>query len=156
MAKPVSRRGLLFGAASSALLTAAGLWWALGSLSTACSETAQQAPDGTITTFSGCSSAPSQHESDGLVGVLWLGLPALLAVVAMALSPLARLRAPARWAVGVSVLLLGVLTAFTPFMFLFLPAGGLMVLAAVYADDPPAAESTALGAADKSDRQAGP
>ena len=149
---PMSRRGLLFGVASSACLTAAGLWWALGSLSTSCSETAQQAPDGTITTVSACSPSPSLYESNGLVGVLWLGLPALLAVVAMALSPLARLRAPARWAVGVPVLLLGVLTAFTPFMLLFLPAGGLMVLAAVYADDPPAAAATALGPADRSDR----
>ncbi len=142
MVEPVSRRGLLFAAASSALLTVAGLWWALGSFSTSCSQTAQQAPDGTITTFGGCSPAPSQYESHGLVAVLWLGLPALLAVLAMALSPLARLRAPARWAVGVPVLLLGVFTAFTPFMFLFLLAGGLMVLAAVYANDPPAVEST--------------
>ena len=145
MAKPVSWRGLLFGTVSSALLTVAGLWWALGSLSTSCSETAQQAPDGTITTSRSCSAAPSLYESDGLIGVLWLGLPALLAVVAMTLTPLARLRAPARWAVGVPVLLLGVLTAFTPFMFLFLPAGGLMVLAAVYADGPPAAASVSPG-----------
>ena len=140
MAERVSRRGLSFGAASTALLTVAGLWWALGSFSTLCSETTQQAPDGTTTTLGGCSPAPSQYESDGVLGVLWLGLPAVLAVLALALSPFARLRAPARWAVGALVLLLGVLAAFTPFLFLLLPAGGLMVLAAVYADDPPATE----------------
>ena len=147
MAKPVSRRGLLLGAASSALLAVAGLWWALGSFSTPCGETVQQLPDRTITTSGGCAPAPSQYESDGLLGVLWLGLPALLAVVAMALSPLARFRAPARWAVGVLVLLLGVLTAFTPLMLLLLPAGVLMVLAAVHADDPGAARSTPGGLA---------
>jgi hypothetical protein len=145
MARPARKLGLLFGAASTALLTVAGLWLALGSFSTTCGEQTQQAPDGAITTSGGCSTAPSNYENDGLVGVLWLGLPALLAIAALALTPVARLRAPARWAVGVPVVLLGLLTVFTPFMLLLLPAGGLMVLAAVYADDPPAVEPAAAG-----------
>lgn len=137
MARPASRRGLLFGAASTALLAAAGLWLALGSLTTSCSEQVQQAPDGTLTTSGGCAAGLSRYESDGLAGVLWMGLPAAMAVAALALTPLARVRAPARWAVAVVVLLLGLLTAFTPFMLLLMPAGGLMVLAATHADVPP-------------------
>lgn len=74
---------------------------------------------------------------DGVVGVLRLGVPAVMAIAALALTPLARVRAPARWAVGVAVMLLGLLTVFTPFMLLLLPAGGLMILAAAYADAPP-------------------
>ena len=141
MAKPASKRGLLLGAASTALLAMAGLWWALGSFSSPCGEQTQQFPDGTITTSGGCSPAPSNYENDGLVGVLWLFLPAAIAIVALALTPLARVRAPARWGVGVIVLLLGLLTAFTPFVLLLLPAGGLMVLAAAYADVPSRTES---------------
>ena len=75
MARPASRRGLLFGAASTALLTAAGPWLALGSLITSCGEQVQQAPGGTITTSGGCAEGLSRYESDGLAGVLWLGLP---------------------------------------------------------------------------------
>lgn len=134
MPRPASKLGLLFGAASTALLTVTGLWWALGSFSTPCSEQTQQAPDGTITTSGGCAPAPSNYENDGLLGVLWLGLPALLALAALALTPLARVRTSARWVAATAVLLLGLLTVFTPFMLLLLPAGALMVLAAVYAD----------------------
>ena len=141
MARAASKRGLLFGAASAALLVVTGLWWALGSFSTPCGEQVQRAPDGDIITSGGCSPAPSHYENDGLLGVLWLGLPAALAIAALALTPLARVRAPARWAVAVAVLLLGLLTVFTPFMLLLLPAGGLMLLAATHADVPPRAQS---------------
>ena len=51
MARPASRRGLL-----------------------------QQAPGGTITASGGCAAGLSPYESDGLAGVLWLGLPAAMAV----------------------------------------------------------------------------
>ena len=143
VARAASKRGLLFGAASSALLVVTGLWWALGSFSTSCSEQVQQAPDGDIITSGGCSPAPSHYENDGLLGVLWLGLPAALAIAALALTPLARVRAPARWAVAVAVLLLALVTVFTPFMLLLLPAGGLMLLAATHADVLPRAQSDA-------------
>lgn len=143
MPRSASTSGLLLGGASAALLTVTGLWWALGSFSTSCSEQTQQAPDGTITTSGGCAAAPSLYESHGLPGVLWLGLPALLALAALAMTPLARVRAPARWAVAGVVLLLGLLSAFTPFVLLLLPAGGLMVLAAVHADARPPAEPPA-------------
>ena len=139
VARAASKRGLLCGAASTALLVVTGLWWALGSFSTPCGEQVQQAPDGSVITSGGCSPAPSHYENDGLLGVLWLSLPAALAIAALALTPLARVRAPARWAVGVAVLLLGLLTVFTPFMLLLLPAGGLMLLAATHADVPPRA-----------------
>lgn len=62
-----------------------------------------------------------------------------MALTALALTPLPRVRAPARWLVGVAVLVLGLLTVFTPFLILLLPAGGLMVLAAVHAHAPPPA-----------------
>jgi hypothetical protein len=143
MPRQASKLGLLFGAASVSLLTLAGLWWALGSFSTPCGEQTTQGVDGTITTTGGCAPAPSNYESDGLLGVLWLGLPAFLALSALALTPVASIRAPARWAVASAVVLLSLLTVFTPFMLLLLPAGGLMVLAAVYADVRPPEEPVA-------------
>ena len=51
MARPASRRGLV-----------------------------QQAPGGTITASGGCAAGLIRYESDGLAGVLWLGLPAAMAV----------------------------------------------------------------------------
>ena len=143
MRRSASTSGLLLGAASAALLTVTGLWWALGSFSTSCSEQTQRAPDGTVTTSGGCAPAPSHYESDGLLAVLLLGLPALLALAALALTPLARVRTPARWAVAAVVLLLALLTVLTPFMLLLLPAAGLMVLAAVHADVRPSVEPPA-------------
>jgi len=131
---------MLLGAASVALLVVAGMWWALGSFSFPCSTQESLLPDGTIETISECSAARSRYASDGLLGVLWLGLPALSAVIALALTPVPRIRAAARWVVGVAVLLLGLLSAFTPFLFLLLPAGILMVLSALLSDAPPAAQ----------------
>ena len=55
MARPASRRGLV-----------------------------QQAPGGTITASGGCAAGLIRYESDGLAGVLWLGLPAAMAVATLA------------------------------------------------------------------------
>jgi hypothetical protein len=134
VARQASRRGLLLAATSTALLLVVGLWWALGSFSAPCRSDTFKAPDGTITTSAACAPAPSNFENDGLVGVLWSGVPAALALTAVALTPVARVRAPARWAVGGGVLALALLTAFTPFMLLLLPAAALMLLAALHAD----------------------
>lgn len=134
MSGVASARGLLYGAASTVFLAVAGLWWSVGSFSTHCVTGSRRAPDGTVTMFDGCTSADSRYEADGLSGVWWFGLPAAVALLALTLTPLVRVRAPSRWLVGVAALTLGLLTVFTPFVLLLLPAGLLMILAAVHAD----------------------
>jgi hypothetical protein len=139
-----SRKGLLYGAASTVLLVVAGVWWALGSFGTSCPTMTFQAPDGTITTSTGCSPDPSNLDRHGLVGVWWFALPAVVALAALALTPVPRVRAPARLLVGVAVLVLGLLAVFTPFVLLLLPAGVVMLLAAVYAEVRPTPPLTGL------------
>jgi hypothetical protein len=133
-------RGLLSGATSTALLAVAGLWWSLGSFSAPCVTSGSKAPDGALTTVRRCSDALSHYEVDGLLGVLPSALPAVLALIAFSLTPFARLRAPLRWVVAGSVLVLALLTVFTQFMLLLIPAGALMVLSAIRADVRPAPE----------------
>ncbi len=137
VARQASRRGLALGAASAALLFASGAWLAFGSLSTSCVSTSQVVGGGAVaTTSSACSSAASNYESHGLAFVAWLAVPGLVAVFALLLTPLARLRAPARWAVVVLMAPAALLMFFTPFMLLLMAAAALMALAAVFADAP--------------------
>ena len=141
MAKQADLRGLAFGMASALVLLGSGLWLALGSFSTRCAS--EQVLGSLATrTQTACTSSPSNFQSHGFAAVAWYAGPAVLALLAMALTPLDRARTALRATVAAVLLPLALFLAFTPFMFLLIVASALMVLSAVFADGPQTSQVT--------------
>lgn len=139
--RQASRAGVVLGLGAAAFLALSAVVLATATLSTGCTSSATATPGGGfVETAQRCYDVPSHWDRDGWTAVAVFSVPALLCLAALALTPVAPLRAAARWLVAVGLLLGFPLAAFTPYAYPLYLGGVLMAASAAgaHAPGPPA------------------